>query len=70
MDDDKERIIVRSAANVLEALILKGWRTDLDGQIECMEILSENMIKCPTLLAIVDSLKELRAIKKKQIPKS
>lgn len=52
-------------AEVVKTLVLNGHKTDLDSQIKCIESLSENLMMNPTLLSVVESLKELKAIKKK-----
>lgn len=45
---------------------IKSHSTDLNSQIEFFEILSE-IFKAPITIAILNSLKELRGIKNKQV---
>lgn len=53
------------ADGLYEALIVKGWKTDIDSQIEAIEIISQRLIRTQAMACVVQSLKELRAIKRK-----
>jgi len=52
----------------IKTILVDSGKTDLDSQIECMESLRDNLIRSPQFISIIASLRELRAIKKGQIP--
>lgn len=56
--------IARTLANILSFTS----KTDIDSQIEFLEMLNNEMIKSPVFISIIQSLKELKAIKKERIP--
>jgi len=50
--------------NVINTLVNDSGKTDIDSQIKAIETLNDNLIKTPLFFSIIDSLKELRGIKK------
>jgi arginine repressor len=50
---------------ILEKMLKISCKTDINGQIEYVELLNNEFMECPTFIAIIQSLKELKAIKLK-----
>jgi hypothetical protein len=62
---DKETLN-KKTKGMLNLVLLSGHKTDIDSQIKAVETLSENFFKLPVFTSIIQSLKELRAIKRKE----
>ncbi len=49
---------------VVKTFLIDGHKTDIDSQIKAVESLNENLITTPLMISILNSLKELRGIKR------
>ena len=52
-------------ATILNKMLKQSGSTDIDSQIEFIELLNKEFMQCPTFIAIIQSLKELKGIKRK-----
>jgi hypothetical protein len=51
---------------VVNLIMKDSCKTDIDSQIKAIEVLNENLTQMPVFVSIIQSLKELRAIKRKE----
>lgn len=66
MNTSKEQNdIAKRTANIVVGILKKSGKTDLQSQIEFIEFMNNEFIKTPVFTAIIQSLKELQAIKSK-----
>jgi hypothetical protein len=52
--------------NMVDLIELSG-KTDLESQIEFIELCNETVLRCPVFISIINSLKELQCIKQKLV---
>ena len=65
MDSRQKEQIDKRISSIIDFFLTNSGKTDIDSQIKTMESLNNTVIKTPLFISIIDSLKELRAIKRK-----
>ena len=50
--------------SIVKLLLTDGGKTDIDSQIKYMETLNKDLIQTPVFIGVINSLKELRGIKR------
>jgi len=65
MEKETQKLIMKRAIVLFDVLLKDSGKTDLDSQIKTIEKINESLIETPLFLGVIQSLKELRAIKLK-----
>ena len=64
---EKQKEFINKLLDTTSIIIKDSGKTGIDDQIKFLEILQNNLINAPVIVSMINSLKELRSIKNKQL---